>query len=151
MSDQDDFRAKLGSRLVFWTTIALTILGAIVLIGAMIAQYQGEKDAVWRTAQLLLSALLPLFGTWVGTVLAFYYTKENFEAASKGTLDLVRAVSQRLRSIAVAEKMMSRERIIAERVDAGKTIGDLPIATVEARFASIGANGRRIRLAPFKE
>lgn len=144
MSHEADFRAKLGSRLVFWATMAVSLLGVAVLVGAGIAESKGEKGAFLQTAQLLLSALLPLFGTWVGTVLAFYYSKENFQAASQGTLDLVRVVAQRLSSTRVAEKMMPRSQIVAETVPAGKVLGDLRIAAVEQRFASVGVNGVRI-------
>ena len=31
----------------------------------------------------LLRILLPVFATWVGTVLAYYYGRENFESASR--------------------------------------------------------------------
>jgi hypothetical protein len=144
MSNEDDFRAKLGSRVVLWAAVAVTVLGALILIGAIVAQFHGDNDAVSRASQLLLSSLLPLFGTWVGTVLAFFYSKENFEAANKGTLDLVRIVSRRLSSTPVADKMMPRSSIISEAIAPGKSIGDLKIATIEARFGTIGANGRRI-------
>jgi hypothetical protein len=144
MDDNGSFRAKLGARLVFWTTIALSVLAAIIMIGAAIAQHEGEKDSVLRTAQLLLSTLLPLFGTWVGTVLAFYYTKENFEAASKNTLDLVRLTQQRLSSTPVTEKMMLRANIVAEIIPSGKGLSDLTISAIDMRFRQLGANGKPI-------
>lgn len=40
----------------------------------------GTTDASRRE---IFTALVPLFSTWVGTILAFYFSKENFEAASK--------------------------------------------------------------------
>lgn len=144
MSGEDDLRAKLGSRLVFWATMALSFLGVVVLIGAAITEVRDKDGTFLRTAQLLLSALLPLFGTWVGTVLAFYYSKENFQTASQGALDLVRLVAQRLSATRAADKMMPFNQIITERVPAGKTLGDIAIAAVETRLNTIGANGLRI-------
>jgi hypothetical protein len=145
MGSEVDFRARLGSRLVIGATIALSILAAMVLIGAAIAEIYNKKEGAFlQTAQLLLSALLPLFGTWVGTVLAFYFSKENFQAASQGTLDLVRVVSQRLSATRVIDKMMPRSKIVTEVVPAGKDVGDVAIAAVEARFNTLGANGQRI-------
>src|SRR5271169_1065335 len=109
MGGTDDIRARLGVRLVFFSTIALVILACLIVLGAALS-----RDAVTfkDTTQLLLSSLLPLFGTWVGTVLAFYFSKENFETASQGTLDVVRSVSQRLISTKVVDAMMPRARMI---------------------------------------
>lgn len=72
-----EFRAKLGTRLVLWSTIALVLLAVVIMVGAFLTK---DPDRILNTAQLLLSSLLPLFATWVGTVLAFYYTKENYYA-----------------------------------------------------------------------
>jgi hypothetical protein len=95
-------------------------------------------------AQLLLSALLPLFGTWVGTILAFYYSKENYEAASQGTLDVVRTVAQRLSSTPVTAKMMPVAQIVALQIPADGSIGLLKLSDIESKFNTIGANGQRI-------
>ena len=85
MDNTDDFRSKLGSRLVFGSTIVLTGLGLVIMVGAAWSALASNKPETFMSAaQLLLSALLPLFGTWVGTILAFYYTKESYQAASQG-------------------------------------------------------------------
>jgi len=31
----------------------------------------------------MFNVIIPLLATWIGTVLAFYFGRENFEAASK--------------------------------------------------------------------
>jgi len=142
--DAERFRERLGVWLVLWSTGALVLLGVAALVGAAIA----GGDVFQRTAQLLLSSLLPLFGTWVGTVLAFYYTKENFEAASASTLDVVRAVAQKLSAARVSDYMMRRGNIIAETIPPGNSIGDLTIVVVEQRLTTIGANGQRISRLP---
>ena len=136
----ENFREKLGVRLVLFSMLALGVFSIAALVGAALT----NAETFQRTAQLLIASLLPLFGTWVGTVLAFYYSKENFEAASASTLDMVKLVAQKLSSARVSDNMMRRESIIAETIPAGKAIGDLTIAAVEKRFESIGANGRRI-------
>ena len=104
-----DFRARLGTRLVLWSTVGLVLL-AIVVMGA--AAWTGKPDTILNSAQLLLSSLLPLFATWVGTILAFYYTKENFQTATQGTLDIVNSVGQRLASTKITEAMMPRSAIV---------------------------------------
>ena len=68
------------------------VLGLAVLI--MLTATAGQES---DTAKLLLSSILPLLGTWVGTVLAYYFAKENFESAARATGRL--AGIEKLRSI----------------------------------------------------
>lgn len=143
MEGVESFRAKLGLRLVFWSTLALVGLGIVVMIGATVAEIKGNNGAVQGAAQLLFSSLLPLFGTWVGTILAFYYTKENYEAASRGTLDVVRSVAQRLSATPIAGKMMPKADIVSISLGAGQSIDDVPISKVEDGFAKT-KDGQRI-------
>jgi predicted transcriptional regulator len=48
-----------------------------------------------------------LFGTWVGTVLAYYFGHENYQSGSDNTINAVRQLSpeERLRSIPVTDVM----------------------------------------------
>jgi hypothetical protein len=82
------------NRIAFWITfgglIAVTILGAFVIL---LATKNDRGDA----SKLVFGSLLPLLGTWVGTVLAFYFAKANFESAAKNTKDLL-GITERLRS-----------------------------------------------------
>lgn len=39
---------------------------------------------------MVFTAILPLLGTWVGAVLAFYFSQDNLQAASTTTLNAVR-------------------------------------------------------------
>ncbi|MGC2782053.1 MAG: hypothetical protein WA418_41115, partial [Bradyrhizobium sp.] len=107
--DDATYRARLGSYLVIGSSIGVLLLSIAIIVAAGVGG--GAKD-VKDTAQIILTAVLPLLGTWVGTVLAFYYSKDNFEAASKGTLDLVRSISQRLSTTRVADQMMRAGTII---------------------------------------
>jgi len=70
---------------------------------------QSAKDLT----QLLLTALLPLFGAWVGTVLAYYFSREGFESASRAQLQLMKQLSlmDRLRQFRVSDRMVLRERM----------------------------------------
>lgn len=70
---------------------------------------QSAKDLT----QLLLTALLPLFGAWVGTVLAYYFSREGFESASRAQLQLMKQLPliERLRQFRVSDRMVPRERM----------------------------------------
>src|ERR1700756_2483992 len=145
MDNTDDFRSKLGSRLVFGSTIVLTGLGLVIMVGAAWSAIASNKPETFMSAaQLLLSALLPLFGTWVGTILAFYYTKESYQAASQGTLVAVKSVAQRLSATPVATKMMLFAQIIVLQVPAGGSLDQLSLSDIEKKFDTVGANGQKI-------
>lgn len=67
---------------------------------------QATKDMT----QLLLTAVLPLFGAWVGTVLAYFFSREGFEAASRAQLQLIKQLPllERLRQFKVPDRMVKR-------------------------------------------
>jgi CBS domain-containing protein len=56
------------------------ISGAFLLVVSGLAI--GLTDDQAGMSEKLFSAVLPLLGTWVGTVLAFYFSRSNFQAAS---------------------------------------------------------------------
>jgi CBS domain-containing protein len=87
------------------TTLAFGIpFAAIVGITILSWEIIGTKD---KEAQNVLNTVLPLFGTWVGTVLAYYFARENFETAASSTQQLVRDLTpeEKLRSTRVADVM----------------------------------------------
>jgi hypothetical protein len=145
VNDDAVFRAKLGGRLVMGASAGVILLGIIVVSAAAWTQYhQPGSTALKDTAQLIFTAILPLLGTWVGTVLAYYYTRENFEAASRNTLEAVRSSSERLASTRVSEKMMPAINVITAKIPAGQKIDDLPLKGIGDCFAKAGANGQKI-------
>lgn len=116
----DNFRARLGQNLILWSTAALIALGIAIVIAAIVSANQsGDAAVVIDTTQLLLSSLLPLFATWVGTVLAFYYTKENYQAAKQDTLDIVASINQRLSKRKVGDEMLRRSQIVSQLIRSG--------------------------------
>ncbi|BAP57287.1 hypothetical protein THII_2990 [Thioploca ingrica] len=64
------------------------------------------------TGNNVLSAVLPLLGSWVGTVLAYYFSRDNFEAASQSLSNMVDKVSKtELKSVPVTERMIKVDEI----------------------------------------
>jgi hypothetical protein len=58
--------------------LIIIIVGIAAIIG--FASYVMAKDS---NPSSTLNIVLPVFATWIGTVIAFYFGKENFESASK--------------------------------------------------------------------
>jgi len=141
----EDFRAKLGIQLVYFSMGALVLLAGTMVVGGI---YVDKGANFFQLTQLLLTSLLPLFGTWVGTVLAFYFGKANYEAASQSTLDAVNSVSKRLASTAIVDAMMPRGKMITFDLAAGQELKDIAVKAVAAKFDNVGANGQRISRLP---
>jgi len=100
---ETDARSKIGRQIVYWALTMVTVLGlaAIVMAKFMQAdQYTQVKD--------ILSMLLPMVAAWVGTVLAFYFSRENYAVAAQFNKDVLdRTLDQRLQSIPVNSIMIS--------------------------------------------
>ncbi|MEM6517366.1 MAG: CBS domain-containing protein [Bacteroidota bacterium] len=101
-----EFREKLGLIVIIISVIILGLVGAIII----------WKDS--SKAQFVYTSLLPMVGTWVGVVLAFYFGKENYEAASKGLENIINKLTPDvLDDIPVSQIMISRKTMVAKKWD----------------------------------
>jgi hypothetical protein len=113
MKQKRDFKEFIGNRITTWVLIGTASLGVFGIILAIIYAAKGSMAEARDTLQFIFTALLPLWGTWIGTVLAFYFSKENFEAANKSVRELVEQISggDKLKSVKVTEAMMPYDKI----------------------------------------
>jgi hypothetical protein len=94
----------------FWLAIGVTIISILaVTVLATVIIHRGDTES----PQNVLNSVLPLLGTWVGTILAYYFSKENFEAATRSVTELAKQVSpqEQLKTISAKTKMLPREKI----------------------------------------
>ncbi|ACK55084.1 hypothetical protein [Thauera aminoaromatica] len=106
ISDEEAIaRSKIGRHVTYF---ALTVTGLLGFVAILVAINETSVEKRFIYVKDILTIVLPLIGTWVGTVLAFYFSRENFVAASRQTADLVRQLTpeQRLQSIPVTEVML---------------------------------------------
>ena len=89
-------RQQIAGVVVLWGPLT------VLLLGALIVGFSQDRS---QASQTVLNSVLPLLGTWVGTVLAFYFAKDNFEAASQSAKELLN-MDERLRSIPAREAMI---------------------------------------------
>lgn len=92
--------------------VTITALAGVLILGAIsifASKDSGRADA----AKNVLTIVLPLIGTWVGTVLAFYFTKANFEAAAQSVAAMAKQVSgqEKLKAVPVQSKMIARDKM----------------------------------------
>lgn len=98
-------RQWLGITLIVSSLVGITALGITAVAFAA-----DHGDA----AKYVFASVVPLFGSWIGTVLAYYFAKDNLAAATSSVATLTRGALDfgRLRSIAVKDKMIDRPRIV---------------------------------------
>lgn len=102
--DDGSERQKLANTLTFTGVLGITAISGLAI-------WFSEKHG--EAAEHVMGAVLPLFGSWVATVLAYYFARENLRAATSSMSALV--TSQRkvgLDKIQVADKMIERSRFV---------------------------------------
>jgi hypothetical protein len=100
--EEADARSKIGRRIVYWALSAVTLLGTVAMfIG-------GERATQVKD---ILAMLLPMIGAWVGTVLAFYFGKENYVAAAENSKQNYAAAAENSKQNYAAAAQNSRDVI----------------------------------------
>lgn len=82
-----DTRTGIAVGIVIISMIVIAVVGAIYIASS-------TDELRPQAANSFFTSVLPLFGTWVGTVLAYYFSKDNFESASKSLSTLQSAVNR---------------------------------------------------------
>ena len=93
-------------------TITLAVIGMTVTIG--IVALHDPANAKKEGFDFVAKTLLPLWGTWIGTILAFYFGKQQLDAATQSNRDLLGKLSeneQKFASQSVTEVMTPIEDI----------------------------------------
>jgi hypothetical protein len=133
---------KSRSQIARWVVTAGTIgifLTALTLIIAIAAQ--SRTDPQWKESALaIFTSVLPVFATWVGTVLAFYFTNESFRQAAEASQGL---------STNRATELLSRpgvtipfDRILRRELD---------LASITAKEGSATAAAEAVKLQEIKD
>jgi hypothetical protein len=102
----------------FWLAVAVTAISisAVTILATLVIR----KDGNPQSPQNVLNSVLPLLGTWIGTILAYYFSKENFEAATNSVTELARQMTpqQKLQSTPVKSKMIWKQQMFAQKLPA---------------------------------
>lgn len=133
------FRDVLGTRVVGWSLLGLFVIAVFVLIAGFRTQDPLEANK-W-----VMASVLPLIGTWVGTVLAYYFSKENFRAANEASKDLLRLTTERLAQTPARDKMIPFADIVGAIPAPGDDLKTVDLAVLETQFETETlSDGRRI-------
>jgi hypothetical protein len=122
--------------------LVLGLCAAGIILFASLAIWL-DKATRAETTRLVFVSVLPLFGTWVGLVLAYYYGSKNLEAATRST-ETLSGVAGQLAGIATAATLVREKMIPETRIesllltpDEDKNFGQLPLQRVWDRFEAI--------------
>jgi hypothetical protein len=103
--------------------IGILVIAAVALSGAA---FSNKPEQFKDTSQLVFNSLLPLLGTWVGTVLAYYFSRKNFESASQSVERMVTLTTeQRLGQLLVQKEMLRSGQITVFQIAPGKSPKDV--------------------------
>lgn len=125
----DGVRTQLArkiTQMVIWGTICIGVVGiamSITVISVSTDRNEGTRDAI-QIMQYVFGALLPLWGTWIGTILAYYFAKDNFESANKSVRDLYSQITseKKLEGITAEKAMMAVGQVIHQTMSSNETL-----------------------------
>ena len=115
-----------------------------VAFGGMAAVAGLSIVAIWKdqtNALNILTMVLPVVGTWVGTVLAFYFAKDNLLAATQSTKELL-GLNERLKKIPVEQAMLrfGDASVLKKQLAAGENALSLKLVDLSKILRDAGRN-----------
>ncbi len=112
-------RSTIARVLLYFSIGGLVILAGIVIWAAA----ADPNENVAEISEKIFNALLPLFGTWVGAIVAFYFSRENFESASRSVREIAKqsAAGRQMRTVTVREAMLPVAKMKVTRLAQGET------------------------------
>jgi hypothetical protein len=123
-------RSILAYVTLIFSALAITALAVV----AIVMDHQN--------AMTIFNIVLPVFASWVGTILAFYFGRENFESANKQVRELVQRLSpEQLAKALVTTIMRSVDNMVPFLIPAGKGDEDIKLSELNSKF---GANVTRL-------
>src|SRR5262245_1619808 len=104
---ETDARTRLGRYVMYWALAALTVLGVTAIVAGVLA----DDDKQRAYMKDVIAVLLPVIAAWVGTILAFYFSRENYVAAAEhNTQVLGLTLAQRLHTIPTQDVMLAIDK-----------------------------------------
>jgi hypothetical protein len=133
--DEGSTRTRIALYVVFASFLCILTISGLAI---------GFADDQADASRLVFTSILPVIGTWVGTVLAFYFARENLEAATSSTL----ALSGRDMPTPVTGVMIPEADFVAYDLGTGEDPLDVDISKVRAKMREIQPPSRRLPIRP---
>ncbi len=130
-----------------WLSILVIGISTLVLL-FVTYKILSHNNAVTDDYQFVYSSILPLLGTWVGSVLAFYFGKENYEAASRQYEKMIdKLTPEILDDVMVNQIMISKKTMVLKKWEDIKTktvkeVTDFMMEIDKSRLPILDAQGK---------
>ena len=119
--------------------LALAVMGLFTLAAWKFdPTLRGKLDTLFMG---VFSAVLPIFATWVGTVLAFVYAKENFQAAAEASRpapgdrrSVVKIMKEKFEKFEVEDLKEFELKPASEILEKMQSFSRLPVLTKSSRM-----------------
>lgn len=83
--------AQLRNKLsIIVVCIVLALITVLSITAITIGIYNTNQNLKFENTKDILNIILPLLATWIGTVLAFYYSQKNMDAATQQTNQIIK-------------------------------------------------------------
>jgi len=116
-------RFTIAINILIWAFVVLSVMTvvALLIIGLpVIFNYSAVNAGIaFQSIKDLFGIVLPLIGTWVGTIIAFYFSQVNFDAATQSTIDLHQqfiSSEEKLKSIKISDEMILMNQVTAKLI-----------------------------------
>ena len=117
-------RSRLAPLVIGIGAGGIGIIAIATIIGLKLANVNPDKLETILPG--IFTTVLPVFATWVGTVLAFYYTNESYRQAAESTRQLMQPVQN---DGPITDRMIPYEKIAKIELPLTPVAGQPPIAT----------------------
>ncbi|WP_305784740.1 hypothetical protein [Symbioplanes lichenis] len=133
MAGSADPNIRFRAILAFF--IIMIGIGGIVVVSVYAILSPPTADRTEMT-RLVFTAVLPLLGTWVGTVLAFYFARESLQAATDSTNQLVSPRRDPLTP--VTSLMIPRGKAVTHALSPGQRPETVLLSELMAEMSAAG-------------
>ncbi len=130
MSEKKGIRENVAQH---YLAIAIIVIGTVAIcVLATVAIIFDSKNAM-----TIFNMALPVIASWVGTILAFYFGRENFESANLQVREMVQRLSPEERAKTPATRVMRPlADVVCVRIPKGKNDQDVTVKDVRGKFTS---------------
>lgn len=103
--------------------LAITIIAILGIagIGTVAIIFSSDRTA---SAQMVFTATIPLLASWIGTVLAYYFSSESMDAATRSVKELM-PVEEKLEAIPVNRVMIKLSSMSWFKYDDSQKVKDV--------------------------
>jgi hypothetical protein len=126
MAETNETSSINRERIAKTVTIYVLIITSLILVGGVVILLarSGKEDTSFSQYKDIVGMLLPLLGTWIGAVLAYYFSKDNFESANKSVRQIVDKITsqQKLESVKAKDVMIEKSKLIAQTLAEGEDL-----------------------------